>query len=182
MTYSAAFLTVAGLVAGLNLVLTLGVIRRLRRHAELIAEAGDGRSASRPSLPPAGETPREFSTLTVDHERIDRTVFGDLTLLGFFSPSCPPCQEQVDPFIAYANAMPEGHRAALAVVVGTPAEAAAFVERLRPVARVVVEPLGGPVSGAFDVDGLPAVGLVGRDGAVIRSSFEVAHLPALEVA
>lgn len=182
MSYLTAFVIVVGCIAAIDLVLTLGVIRRLRHHAELISSGGSAAASRARSLPPAGEQPTEFTATTVEHETIDRDTFGDLTLVGFFSPSCAPCREQIEPFVDYAAAMPTGHQAALAVVVGTAAETAEFVERLRSVARVVVEPPGGAVSAAFDVDALPAVGLVATGGVVVKSAFSMSELPALEVA
>ncbi|GAA0896237.1 hypothetical protein GCM10009557_96040 [Virgisporangium ochraceum] len=53
----------------------------------------------------------------------------------------------------------------MAVVVGRAATARPFVLAPRPVARVVVEPEGGPLAAAFGVRRFPATGVVDDDGA-----------------
>ncbi|GIJ75032.1 hypothetical protein [Virgisporangium ochraceum] len=58
-----------------------------------------------------------------------------------------------------------GRSRVLAVVVGRAATARPFVLAPRPVARVVVEPEGGPLAAAFGVRRFPATGVVDDDGA-----------------
>ncbi|MEU4231457.1 hypothetical protein AB0F17_44790 [Nonomuraea sp. NPDC026600] len=71
----------------LNLVLMLGVIRRLRDHTQRL----DGlyeRTGSPATGLEAGEVVGEFETTTNEGETLSAASLGERTLIGFFSPSC----------------------------------------------------------------------------------------------
>ncbi|WP_143590742.1 TlpA family protein disulfide reductase [Thermoactinospora rubra] len=179
MAYLVAAVALIGLLAALNLLFTVGVIRRLREHtAELAALRGRGAAQGGPApLPeevalPAGSPIGGFTAVTVDGAPVALEVFGERPLVAFLSPHCLPCKEQLPAFIEYAAARPGGPDAVLAVVVGTQEEAAQTVARLRPVAAVVVEPDGGPLQQAFAVTGFPAFVLV-QQGRVAASDYEL---------
>jgi hypothetical protein len=180
MAVLAVVVIIVGVLCALDLVLTLGVIRRLREHTELLSnQSGVGDRVAGP-----GERVGEFTTLTVDGELVDPATLTGQTLVGFFSPSCKPCQEMVPKFVAYARAMPGGREQVLATVVGNTAAAADFVEVLSPVARVVVETADGPVGAAFQVRALPAVVMVQPDGdgrAVVTADRVDLDRPAVTV-
>jgi thiol-disulfide isomerase/thioredoxin len=143
----------------LNLVLTLGIIRRLREHAELLSTvAGDPKHSVR-----TGEKVGDFTTLTVDGAAVTSDLVTEQTLVAFFSPGCKPCQEKLPKFIEFARSMPGGRRQVLAAVVGT-TDTAPWVAELDPVSRVVVEDNGGPLTKAFEVKGFPTTLMVDRDG------------------
>jgi len=171
-------MVLVGTVALLNLVLTFGVIRRLREHTGLLAER------DRPEGPAVmlatGEAPDEFAATTTGGERLTRDDLGG-ALVGFFSPNCGPCREQAPLFVRRAAGTAGGRSRVLAVVVGDETAVAQMVAEFEPVARVVVErgvAAEGSVSQAFGVRGFPALAVLDADGAVAASGFELDRLPA----
>ncbi|WP_214322579.1 TlpA family protein disulfide reductase [Nonomuraea sediminis] len=174
MAYLVAVNVLIGLLAALNLLFTVGVVRRLREHTtELAALRASGTARPIPAddvALPVGVPAGEFAAATLDGEPVTLGTLGDRPLVGFFSPHCQPCKEQLPTFIKYAGARPGGRDAVLAVIVGTEEEAEATAERLRPVATVVVEPDAGPIQQAFRVTGFPAFLLV-EDGTVAASDY-----------
>jgi AhpC/TSA family protein len=173
-----AAIVLVGLLGLVNLVFSFGVIRRLREHTEILDKLSQRRSGERiDAIIEVGRTVADFDTHTVDGERVSRDDLAGTTLVGVFSPGCPACEEQMGDFIAYARAHPGGRSQVLAVVVGAETESASYVERLEGAARVVREPVGGPVSTALAVRGFPAFALVDGD-LVSVSGFAVGELPA----
>jgi protein-disulfide isomerase len=176
------FLTAAvvlvGVLCAVDLILTVGVIKRLREHtARLSAMRGI------PSVQ-AGERIGEFAALTVDGEQVTADHLADDTLVGFFSPTCEPCKEKLPKFVEYARTVPGRRDRVLATVVGDGEQAEEFVAQLRPVARVVVEDSGGAVSAAFKARAYPLVLRVGPDGAghPVVTADHVNLEPTLEAA
>lgn len=166
MPFLIALVVVVGVLCLLDLLLTLGVIRRLRVHGELLAT----RIGPRPEpMLPEGEKAQPFSTVTVDGVRLSDTALADPTLLGFFSPGCSACVERLPLFVQRARDFPGGRDHVLAVVVGPENEAADYLRRLRPVARVALEEHGGEVSRAFRVTGFPSFALMDGDARVLAS-------------
>ncbi|MFI6744464.1 TlpA disulfide reductase family protein [Nonomuraea sp. NPDC050451] len=148
-----------GVLCMLNLLLTVGVIRRLRRQA-----------ASAPFLSPMaeglaiGEKMPAFAATTTDGEPISDELLDGSALIGFFSPSCEPCRELMPRFIDHAR---QTSGTVLAIVVAdSDKEAAADVERLAEVARVVVEAPRDAIQSAFKVAAYPALFLIGAEGRV----------------
>jgi hypothetical protein len=169
----AALLLVAA-VAVTNLVLTLGVVSRLREHAaQLAAGARPGPSEM---LLGAGERPGDFSARTVADGTVSARSLAAPALVGFFSPTCSACTEWIPRFVSAAESLPGGATQALAVVVST-ADTTTEVAELRRVAQVVVEPIDGPVARAFRVRGFPALCRLGTDGTVHSSDNWTAVSP-----
>ncbi|WP_081748916.1 TlpA disulfide reductase family protein [Nocardiopsis sp. CNT312] len=178
------FLTVLCALVGalclLNILLTVGVIRRLKEHTETI---GHLRSTV-PALPeqvilPAGEEVADFSAETVDGTTVNRADLEGETLVGVFSPGCPACTEQLPRFTDLAASFPGGRDRVLAVVVGEAADAAHEIAQLTPVARVVQEEHGGTTAPAFGVNGFPAMARVDATGRVLASGYSVEAVEAL---
>lgn len=164
-----AALLLVGALCALDLILTLGVIKRLREHTDLLANSG-GMGA--PALA-AGEEVGAFTATTMDGEPLTGEQLAEDTLVAFFSPTCGPCKETMPKFVQYAPTVPGGRDRVLAVVVGEPDEAAGPVGALSPVARVVVENVDGALGEAFKVKAYPTVLKVGRGGdgrLVVRSN------------
>ncbi|WP_051366707.1 TlpA family protein disulfide reductase [Hamadaea tsunoensis] len=152
-----------------NLLLLLGVIRRLREPSAAGPVSGAlvmARAGSRPA--------------TVTAYAVDGTVVShdDLAgkLLGFFTPGCPACVERLPEFLARARRRSPDQ--VVAVLVGEPEELTDMVGRLRGIAQVVVEPPQGPVAEAFEVQGFPAVALLDAAGTVAFSSTDFRGFPA----
>jgi thiol-disulfide isomerase/thioredoxin len=166
MPYLIAAVVVVGSLCVLNLMLTYGVIRRLREHATLLAQ----RPAGMPDIiAGAGSVVGAFTATTVDGAELTADDLEPGTLVGFFSPSCGACVEQLPKFIDAAAAHPGGQDRVLAVVVGPAKDTAEQVAALSPKARVVVASLGSEIEKAFEVHGYPGFALVG-DARVVTVS------------
>ncbi|MFI6496618.1 TlpA family protein disulfide reductase [Nonomuraea typhae] len=140
-----------GSLVVINLIFTLGVIKRLREHTELLRGSFD------PVAIEAGTEIGEFVSVTVDGERIAHESFTEETTVAFFAPDCRPCQEKLPKLAAYGKSIPGGRDRVLAVVVASADLAADFVALLRPVAHVVVEEPAGPMAAAFGIRAFPAL-------------------------
>lgn len=175
MLYLAAAVVLVGLLALLNLVLTFGVIRRLREHTAMLSS-----SSQMPALMrPVGEHAEEFVATTTEGDLVSRETLVGRTLVAFLSSTCQPCRERMPEFIELAAGFDGGRDQVLAVVGSTGGDdptAREYAERLGAVARVVVEPERGPVATAFGVNGFPAFGVVGERGRIAVTSIELAEL------
>ncbi|WP_019432852.1 TlpA family protein disulfide reductase [Streptomyces sp. AA0539] len=140
-------------VTALNLLLSYGIIRRLR--ADQDRNAGDPRAGVRIALPS-----------------------GSPTLVGFFSPGCGACEDLLPAFTDAARAHPGGTEKVTAVVVEVDPESDSrtYLNALSPVARVLRVPLNSPWISAFQVDGFPRVHALTEDGALRWSALGPADL------
>ena len=167
MVYVTAALVLVGVVAGLNLVLTFGVIRRLRQHSELLAARG---LRPTPQPPSPGDPVGGFRTTTVDGETVTRDTLPAGSLVVFFSPGCPPCEEHLPGLVARLRESDRPRAETLAVVLGEAGESAHMVEQLTPVALVVRETAPSTLlQTAFGVWSAPIALVV--DGSTIREVF-----------
>ncbi|MFE9613066.1 hypothetical protein [Streptomyces sp. NPDC006012] len=173
MIYLIAAVAFAGTLGALNLVLLLGVIRRLREHTDLLAPgATDGRE-----LPviAVGERVGEATAVTESGAEISTARLADATVVAFFAPDCRPCREKVPAFAQFARHVPGGRDRVLAVVVDAAGDGSLFADALGEVAQVVVETPDGPLSGAFQVRAFPTVLRVARQhGAVVVAENRLA--------
>jgi thiol-disulfide isomerase/thioredoxin len=177
MAYLIASVVQVGMLCGVNLLLTFGVVRRLREHADLLA--GTPRVVDVGPPVPVGSVVGEFTVTTADGEVVTRDSLDGGTVVGFFSPGCGPCEELLPRFVEYAASEAGGGRRVVAVVAASDAEAGEIAMQLAPVARVVLEgAFGGPVSAAFGVRGYPALCVVDSDGTVTAGGSTVDALPA----
>ncbi|SDH02424.1 TlpA family protein disulfide reductase [Nonomuraea jiangxiensis] len=170
-----SLLALIGTLTLLNLVLTIGVIRRLREHSGLLSSRGDDTMAA------VGKTIAAFTATTTDGEPVSRDLLADQTLVGFFSPTCGPCKETLPDFVRHAREAAGGRRQILAIVSGEEDAAAEMVVQLTPVSRVIVEPHGGPVATAFEVRGYPALALLDGTGTVTATGPMVMEMAARSV-
>jgi hypothetical protein len=171
-------LAVVGAVAVLNLLLTFGVIRRLREHTELLGAQGSG---TIPTMIAVGESIAPFSTTTVDGRPVSNEGFSGSTLIGVFGVGCAACETKLPKFVESAQAHPGGRAHVLVVVADGDDDAAAlrYVERLTGVANVVRESREGPVHTALGVAGYPAFALVDPAGVVRATALDPARLQVL---
>jgi thiol-disulfide isomerase/thioredoxin len=176
MTYLFAAVTALAVVCLLNLVLVLGVLRRLRMTEDA---AGGAHRGAFTGLR-VGTRPEPFVVRSLDGGRLTEAEFAGAgpTLIGFFSPGCGPCTTQAPLFAARAAAWPGGPDRVLVVIVDDTEEAAAFAEPFVAVARVVVDGLPGAVATAFAVTAFPSFGVL-DDAAMVRAeATRVDALPA----
>ncbi|MEU6370054.1 hypothetical protein ABZ876_31115 [Streptomyces sp. NPDC046931] len=154
-------LVLVGALCALDLILILGIVKRLREHTEMLASGG---SAVDTYTINVGASVGEFDAVTVDGERLTQQM-ADETLVAFFSPTCGPCREKLPRFVEHVSDGRVPRDRVLVTVVGDPGESASFIERLRPVARVVSERSDGDLGAAFQVKAFPTVLRVAPDGA-----------------
>ncbi|MER6177459.1 TlpA disulfide reductase family protein [Streptosporangium sp. NPDC001681] len=173
MPYLTAAVVMLGVLCGLNLMLLLAVVRRLKEHARTLAGlsgAGDAR------LPEAGSAVGHFDALSTDGEAVSRHALEPGTLVGFFSPGCEPCTENLPKFTAYAAALPGGRCRVLAVIAGTD-DSEDMQVALARVSRVVVEAHGGPVAAAFGVSAFPTFCVLDGESVITAAGFDLSALP-----
>ncbi len=164
--YLATVVVLCVLLTVFNLILTLGVIRRLKNHTDQFAEIGRLMPRAEPLIG-HGKRPAPFTARTIDGAQVSDADLRSGGMVGFFSPTCGSCEEWVPRFVAAARALPGGPRNALAVVVAESASAGAeMAAQLREVAMVVIEADRGPLVEAFEAKGYPAMVRLGDDGAV----------------
>ena len=168
----AAVAFVGGLCA-LDLLLTFGVIRRLREHANMIAESG---GSSRPGWGlDVGEFPAAFSALTTSGQPLGGAT--GLRAVAFFASWCPVCPERVGPFLDFLSGHALARDDVLAVVVDGDGDPPPYLARLAEVATICLEPSDGEIAQAFRLTGFPAFFLLDADGAVTASGYDPAQLP-----
>jgi hypothetical protein len=174
MTLLSVAVALVGVLCLLDLVLTLGVVRRLRDHSARLSAL---------QLPPAetaiakaGDAVEPFTASTVDGSAVSTGDLVEPTLVAFFSPDCPACEQQLTPFVDYARTFPGGAARTL-VVITSETGGRKYHDAVTGLGRVVTEAeLTGPVQKAFATRGYPAFVLV-ENGVVTTSSHGVADLP-----
>ncbi|HCT81602.1 MAG TPA: hypothetical protein DGG94_07380 [Micromonosporaceae bacterium] len=178
MPYLTAAVVLLGAIGLLNLVLTMGIIRRLREHSQQIGMAC---GADGDELPAVGTTIAEFEAFSIDDLRISRDTLSAPTSIGFFSPNCNPCRERLPEFIAHAAVT--GRDRTLAVVVGLANDdTQELADSLATVAQVVIEQPNGPLSIAFGAVNVPALYLIDQGGLVKGSGHTMRALTSLVTA
>jgi hypothetical protein len=177
MMLVAVLASLALAVCLLGLVLILGVIGRLRQHAELISQLSEQiakGSGRRPyTILGEGRTAGQFEAVTTTGEALSRDRLSGRTLVGAFMPHCPACEEKLPTFVDSAKTFPGGREQVIAVVVGPENEAETYRGQLEPVARVVVEaPMTGAIGTALALDSFPAFCILDPSGTVVASGLE----------
>jgi thiol-disulfide isomerase/thioredoxin len=178
MDYVTAGVVLVGLLCVVNLVLTYGVIRRLRERTA--GTGGKGPEVPR-SVLGAGATVGPFSTTDTEGGRLTRDDLSEGQLVTFVSPGCPACEELL-PLVA-ERAREYGPGRVLAVVVrdadrdgaGEGNGVREYLERLAPVARVVTCDFGDELTTAFALAGVPAYVEMGPGGRVASSGRTLPH-------
>ena len=160
-----------------DLVLTLGVLRRLREHEARLEKAPDYGSLDNlaSSLMP-GSRPDPFTATTTDGGVVTLDDLVDGTVVAFMSPHCKSCVANLPSFVEHVGVMPAGRRQVIAVVMGEEVEAKPMAARLEPVAQVVVEHMNGPLAAAFKVTAMPVIFVLKGDGMVAATSYEIDQL------
>ncbi|WP_131737252.1 peroxiredoxin family protein [Actinomadura roseirufa] len=172
MPFLVAAVVLVGALGLLNLLLTLGVLRRLRARAGT-SPGGMPSAGTSPALGP-GAPVGEFTAVTSAGDPVsDETLSG---LVGFFSADCDACHALLPGFVERARAL--GAENVLAVIGGHDPET---VATLTPVARVILaEPDGGPVARAFRNVWTPSLYMVGEDRRIVASGARFEELPELD--
>ncbi|HWO58954.1 MAG TPA: hypothetical protein VNO31_02775 [Umezawaea sp.] len=157
MTALTSAVVLVGALGALNLILTFGVIRRLRGDAGTLTQP----SGIQPPMAPVGTS--------VPANGLD---WHGETLVGFFMPGCGPCDEQLPGFLEHAQRWDRS----VAVVFDPSGEGAEYIRKLEPAAHVVVEgDSEDSLQKDFQVKGFPSFCVV-RDGVVVSVSGRAADL------
>jgi hypothetical protein len=158
----------------LNLLLTFGVLRRLREHAAQLA------ASAPPQTLAVGATVPEFTATTDRGEPVSTaTLRSHGALVVFMAPDCTACTEQL-PQVREKIAAANGAVLLVITHLRTPddASARALAESLGAT-DVVREPIDGPLQSAFQVAGFPSFYLVDPAGTVAAVTSSVDRLPQL---
>jgi thiol-disulfide isomerase/thioredoxin len=167
-----AAVVAVGCLCLLDLLLTFGVIRRLREHTSMLTTAGG-------ALEPyvglrAGESPGPFSAVTISGEVAGAA---GLRMVAFFSSWCSSCPEQVPPFVEYLIRHRIARDSVLAVIAGDNNAPPPYLDRLAEVTQACVVQDDSDIAKAFKVTGFPAFCLLDADGAVAASGYDPTTLP-----
>jgi thiol-disulfide isomerase/thioredoxin len=177
MMYLSAAIALIGALGVFNLLISLALIRRLRSYGGTSRRAPGAVVAVTRA---AGQSVGDFAVITTEERVISRQSIDQVTLVGFFSPGCPPCRERVPEFLKYASRFP-GEVIAVAVGDAADPETGALAERLASggtAGNVVVEQARGLMGSAFGVGGYPALCVVDPSGLIIASGSAIGDLPA----
>lgn len=165
MVFLTAAVILLGALVAVDLLLTVGVIRRLREHTERLDQLGHG-FLPEPSFPPGSAVP-DFETTDSDGDRVATAdLAGAPYVLAFLSTGCSACHEQLPAFAELAGRVEGGRSRVVAIVEGAPDQVAAYVETLAPVARVVTGEHALAVHTRFDMSVLPTYLVLDGDGTV----------------
>jgi thiol-disulfide isomerase/thioredoxin len=175
MTLLSVAVALVGALCLIDLVLTLGVVRRLRDHGTRLSAMSD-MGLDPNALREPGTAVDPFTATDVDGVALSLADLAEPTLVAFFTPNCPACEEKLPQFLAFAASFPGGRARTLAVVAGE-SGGVKYRTALAEVAAVVVERERGPVQKAFGATAFPTF-LVVVDGVVVSSTHDVADLPA----
>jgi thiol-disulfide isomerase/thioredoxin len=171
MPYVIAALVLVGGLCALDLLLTFGVLRRLRSHAEILRNRQPMGRFDPHQM--AGVAIPEFRATAVDGTVFDRSSLTTREhLVGFFTPRCGPCHEQAPDF---ARLGADGGRLAppvLAVIVdrkGTDTELATIFDGLPTISGAE----GAALAEKFGVEGFPTLLTTGTDGRIVTSGVSL---------
>ncbi|WP_433180398.1 TlpA family protein disulfide reductase [Actinoallomurus sp. CA-150999] len=171
MPYVVAALIILTVVCLLNLLLTFGIIRRLR------GQSGGHHDVPEDLTLPAGAVVPEFTATTTAGGAVSRsTVSGGV--IAFFSPGCGACEKQLPRFTDLARTLAgDEDTPVLAVLHGTMEETRDQLAALSPVVEVVVEEPDDPIGTAFAVTGYPSFVVIDADGKIAATSYTLDRLP-----
>lgn len=156
-----------------NMLLTWGMLRRLRALQEQVAAGGTAPSAENGLR--AGDPAPDFSALTPAGDTVtrDEVVRGE-TALVFLSPHCEACETHLPTVRQLGGA---GGPAAVAVIDGTREESGHLLDGLAGEVPVLFAPHG--VSDLFEryqVHTFPSSYVVGADGRIAASHLDLDEL------
>jgi thiol-disulfide isomerase/thioredoxin len=167
-----------------NLALTFTAIRWMLRRGQQPGPRGEPDFLLSQRLQPGAKVPTLSVTTVADESRSIADMATTPSLIGFFSPVCPPCRTQLPLFVDLAKTIPGGASRVLAVVVGDRQRhgdvISEFVGELEGAAAVAVEPPGSPAAAALSVKGYPTFYLL-EEGEVRASSMMVSRLAARQM-
>ncbi|GIG70141.1 TlpA family protein disulfide reductase [Phytomonospora endophytica] len=175
MPFLIAAVVLVGAIATLNLLLTVGVIRRLREHTAQLADVG---GQGGPSGPVVGDPIEDFTTTAVDETPVARADLDSYALVSVMSPGCGPCEEKLPKLVSMLEDGTLPKKSVLAVIAGDEEEAVPMVTALKDLAVVVrEEPVSGAVQSAVGIRAYPTMFTAG-EGKVASLVHDLAKVKA----
>ncbi|WP_283138243.1 hypothetical protein [Rhizohabitans arisaemae] len=159
MPFLIAAVVFVGALCLLNLVLALGILRRLREHTAQLGRLGG-----------AALTPYDPAALV---GRAMPAGAAATDVVAFFDVECDTCHERAPRFAELA----EG-RTALVAVVGDIGKAADLIQAVDGVANVVTGDDADRVAHALGLQVFPMFLRVGPDGTIVAADTEPDHILA----
>jgi hypothetical protein len=176
MTITTVLVVYTTLVATLALGISLLILRFLQAPTA-------GRPAVRtavtlpPSGPDVGSPAPPFTARTSTGALLDTAeLAGRNYLLAFVSSTCMGCRDALPGMVGYATQLPGDFRL-VTVIVGDPLRGRDIEQTLAPVATIVSEPDGGPLSTAYRIRLFPSYILISETGTVVATGQSVRDLP-----
>jgi peroxiredoxin len=179
VTYLVPAVALVGVLCLVNLLLTFGVIRRLRQQAKshVHDHTGSSDDDSGAYQLARGTPAPDFSATATSGDGVSLAdLTGSRSLIAFLASECEPCRTVLPELVALARSVPGGPAQVLAVVVGNNASVDTFVDALEGVSRVVVEPGIGEISTAFGVRAFPTFYMVDERGVIQSGSSTLRRL------
>jgi hypothetical protein len=177
VTYLVVGVAILCVLCLFDLLLTLGVVKRLRDHENRLAKpTGYEAMGNLASSLVQGSRPGAFDVRTTEGDLLTLDGMIDGAVVAFMSPHCKPCVSKLPAFIEHTSALPDGKLRVTVVLTGEEAEATPMAAQLEQVARVVIEPFDGPMTTAFAVTALPVIFVLTGEGRVAATSYEIDQL------
>lgn len=175
MPFLIAAVVLVGAIATLNLLLTVGVIRRLREHTtQLAGMSGPGMSGG----PAAGDPIEDFATTAVDDTPVALADLDSYSLVSVMSPGCGPCEEKLPKLVSMLEDGSLPKKGVLAVIAGSEEEAVPMVTALKDLAVVIrEEPVSGALQSAVGISAYPTMFVAG-EGKVATVVHDLAKVKA----
>lgn len=183
MTITSVLVVYTTLVATLALGISLLILRSLQApHG-----SPPGAAHRRPALgtavtlpasgPDVGSPAPPFTARTSTGAQLNTAgLAGQSYLLAFLSSTCEGCRIGLPGLIGYAGQLP-GEFRLVTVIVGDPRRGTDIEQALAPVATIVFEPDGGPITSAYRIQLFPSYVLVSDAGTVLATGQSVRDLP-----
>jgi hypothetical protein len=170
-----------------DLLLTFGVIRRLREHAEKLTGLQESMVGPSPTAPRPGSAIADFPpALATDGNTVSPAELRSGTrLVAFYSVGCGSCEKDVLPLTDRLRGV-KGSGVSAFVIVEVPddseqsgAHVARLTDSIGAMGSVVREPFHGPVQEAFDVNVFPTYVVV-EGGVVAQVTHRAADVRFME--
>ena len=169
------FIVVGGLCL-LNMLLTFGVLRRLREHSAQLAEIpdfsmddGPGYSAKFIGRPLSGFSARAIDGTLVSSE----SLTGNAGMIAVLRIGCGPCHEQLPGFVAWAS---NTDATATALVTGAESDAREMTDRLAKVSVVVAGREADELAEALGINVFPTFLEIDSTGVVVRAETSLSRM------
>ncbi len=179
MSVWAAFTIVLSVVTIGHLLITLGLVRRLRTHTDLLNRLADNSDR----LLPEGTPIPAFTARTTDGRTITQAYLRHPAAVALLAVDCPHCRTNLPDFVAYVRSAGHARDRVPAVVAAgertDPAARQDMLDALAPVATLVSEAVGTPgaVAAAFGAQAFPVFYLMRPDATIAMGTHTVRNLP-----